>query len=769
MVNSFLVPEHHGSEQVAERVVLGGQVQGVGFRPFVYRLAQQLGVAGWIRNELGLVTLHIQGCAQAVEAFKQAMLYQAPPLAKPIIRDCLPTTLLACNGFQIEASETGRPAEVRLPADYYLCPDCERELFDPANRRYRYPFINCTQCGPRYTLIKQLPYDRANTGMADFTLCASCRQEYEDPADRRFHAEPIACPECGPQLQYYAADGRLIHDTQAALAQCAADLQRGKIIAVKGIGGYHLLCDALNDTAILRLRQRKPRPHKPLAVMFPAAGADGLDVIREMAILDAAAVGQLRDPSRTIVLVPKSDRYALSKHVAPALQEVGVFLPYSPLHSLLLHDFRGPLVASSANISGEPVLTNNQQVERRLAHVADAFLHHNRPIERPADDSVYRVIAGKARPLRTGRGVAPLELSLPLPLTQPTLAVGGHMKNTIALAWHDRIVISPHIGELDAPRSLDVFQQVANDLQQLYRVKAQRLVCDAHPGYASTRWAQQDGRSVTAVLHHHAHASALAGEHPHESRWLLFTWDGTGYGGDGTVWGGETFYGHAANWQRVASLRPFCLPGGDRASREPWRSALALCWETDRDWSLPAINSDLLHKAWQQQLNSPLCTSMGRLFDAAAALLGVCTQASFEGQAPMQLETLAAKVPAADHIELPMYLDQDGIWRCDWSGLLPVLLDHQRSVEQRAAGFHDTLARHILQQCRHFKEHYGEFAVGLGGGVFQNRLLTDTAFSLLTDAGFPVYLAEKVPCNDGGLCYGQIIEQACRDNNNSKS
>ena len=769
MQRSFTNTDNPNADQIAERLVLSGQVQGVGFRPFVYRLAHELGVRGWVRNECGQVSIHIQAQPAVIAKFKNALLHQAPPLAKPVLQECMPAALLSLHAFQIEASKAETPASIHLPADFYLCPDCERELFDAANRRYRYPFINCTQCGPRYTLIKRLPYDRANTGMAEFTLCPACRQEYEDPADRRFHAEPIACPACGPQLQYFAKEGGLISDTQTALARCVTDLRQGKIIALKGIGGYHLVCDAHNDAAISRLRECKPRPHKPLAVMFPASGEDGLDAIRAMAELDAVSAAQLRAPLRPIVLVPKGEAYSLSPHIAPGLNEVGVFLPYSPLHTLLLHDYQGPLVASSANISGEPVLTNNQAVERRLAHVADAFLHHNRPIERPADDSVYRVIASAPRPLRLGRGVAPLELSLPTPVSVPTLAVGGHMKNTIALAWDNRIVMSPHIGDLDAPRSLEVFQQVISDLQQLYGVKAQRLVSDAHPAYASTHWAQQDGREVSEVLHHHAHASAIAGEYAQESNWLVFAWDGTGYGGDGTIWGGETFYGQPSAWQRVASLRPFYLPGGDKAAREPWRAALALCWETELHWQAPFTNTDVLYKAWQQKLNSPQSSSMGRLFDAAAAIIDVCTQASFEGQGPMQLETLAMQFRCDDSVEIPLLSEQQELWRSDWSVLLPMLLDRQHSAAQRAACFHLSLARHILHQCQHFAHAYADFGVGLGGGVFQNRLLTETTMALLKDAGFRVYLPEKIPCNDGGLCYGQIIEQAYRDNVKDKS
>ena len=758
----------NSTTQVAEQLVLSGHVQGVGFRPFVYRIAQQYAVVGYVRNELGQVSIHVQGKAAAIAQFKQALLTQAPPLAKPVLQQSSPTDVLPLSTFKIEASESNSPVQIQLPPDYFMCPDCQRELFDPTNRRYRYPFINCTQCGPRYTLIKRLPYDRANTTMAEFTLCPTCRQEYENPADRRFHAEPIACPVCGPQLQYYAKDSGLISDTQHALAQCVAHLQQGKIIAVKGIGGYHLLCDARNDEAVLRLRRLKPRPQKPLAVMFPLAGEDGLEAVRGMTVIDTFAASQLSDPVRPIMLVAKSKHYTLSEYIAPGLNEVGVFLPYSPLHTLLLHDFDAPLVATSANISGEPVMTNNQQVEQRLAHVAEGFLHHNRPIERPADDSVYRVIANQSRPLRLGRGIAPLEMRLTLPIAEPTLAVGGHMKNAIALAWDDLIVISPHIGELDAPRSLDVFQQVCADLQQLYRVKATRLVCDAHPGYASSRWARQDGRRVTAVLHHHAHASALAGEYPDEQTWLVFAWDGTGYGEDATIWGGETFYGQPGRWQRCASLRPFFLPGGDKAGREPWRSALALCWEVEQAWSAPIENSALLYKAWQQRLNTPQCSSMGRLFDAAAALTGVCTQASFEGQAPMQLEAVAANVESAETIELPVTQDQHGVWRSDWSVLLPMLLDQQRSRSERAASFHHSVATHVLDQCQLFAQQHGDFAVGLGGGVFQNRLLTETTVSLLTHAGFRVYLAQQLPCNDGGLAFGQMIEQAFIDNEKDK-
>ena len=753
-------------EQITRLFILTGHVQGVGFRPFVYRLAKSLQIAGWVKNEVGQVRILTQGPAEVLDSFEQALIEEAPAISKPHIEQVLEADTDPIENFSILESHQDSEASIHLPPDYYLCPDCLSELFDQDNRRYRYPFINCTQCGPRYTLIKRLPYDREHTTMAEFTLCPECRQEYTDPMDRRFHAEPIACPVCGPQLQFYSEPSGLIQNNEQALTHCITALKKGEIVAVKGIGGYHLMCDARNDASIKHLRHTKPRPHKPLAVMFPLSHHHNLVDVDRMVRLTSTSTTMLIDPMRPIVLIKKRDNSELSEYIAPGLNDIGVFLPYSPLHALLLHEFNGPLVATSANISGEPVMTNNQQVEQRLNKVADAFLHHNRPIERPADDTVYRVIAGQPRPLRLGRGIAPLELKLPVKIDSPTLAVGGHMKNSIALAWDDRIVISPHIGDLDAPRSLEVFQQVCANLQQLYQVQAKQLICDAHPGYASTRWAKQDERPSIEVFHHHAHASAIAGEYPDEDNWLIFTWDGTGYGEDGTIWGSETFYGRPASWQRIASLRPFNLPGGDKAGREPWRAALALCWEAQKIWPDQPNNTELLYKAWQQKLNSPQSSAMGRLFDAAAALTGICNTASFEGQAPMYLETRAAQTANVDPINLGFDQDEVGIWRSDWADLLAMLLDNKLPAADRAACFHISLAAQLVQQCIQFREQFGDFAVGLTGGVFQNKLLSEQVIDMLTLEGFRVYLPERIPCNDGGLCYGQVVEVACKTMNN---
>lgn len=752
---------HPDAPLQALRLTVSGRVQGVGFRPFVYRLAHQFGLHGWVRNEAGTVEIWVQGVTAALEAFEQALLEQAPPLARPGITSRSPAASQAFETFEILPSRADTPARIHVPPDYFACDDCLRELRDPDNRRHRHPFINCTQCGPRYTLIGKLPYDRPNTSMAAFAMCPECRREYENPLDRRFHAEPVACPACGPRMQFIAPGVATDRDNAAALTQAVAALRAGRIIAVKGIGGYHLICDARNDIAIARLRAKKPRPHKPLAVMVPARGADGLEAVRALAELTPEHEHWLRDPVRPIVLVSKKLHAPLSQRIAPGLHEVGIMLPYSPLHHLLLDEFGGPLVATSGNVSGEPVLTENDDVTRRLAHVAEAFLHHDRPIQRPADDPVYRVIAGFARPLRHGRGSAPLELPLPFRLDKPVLAVGGHMKNTVALAWEDRIVVSPHIGDLDAPRSLTVFEQVIADLQKLYGVRAESIVCDAHPVYVSSRWSRRSGLPVTPVLHHYAHAAALAGEHPDVANWLVFAWDGVGYGADGTLWGGEALLGAPGRWQRAGSLRPFYLPGGEKAGREPWRSALSLCWEAGVEWKQCPEDPMLAHHAWRRRLNCPQTTSAGRLFDAAAALTGLHYRSSYEGQGPMLLEA-ACTEDSAHAIPLPLARNRQGLWETDWAPLLPFLMNQKLTVTERADGFHASLVRALVAQANALREEHGELAVGLGGGVFQNRVLTERAFAALRENGFDVRLMHQVPCNDAGISYGQIVESGFR-------
>ncbi len=737
------------------RIRVAGRVQGVGFRPFVYRLALEHGLSGWVRNVTGAVHIHAEGEAAALTRFIADLRARAPAIAQPEAAEVQAVPDERHTGFSILDSEAGAP-DIHVPPDLASCPECLAELSDPGDRRHGYPFINCTQCGPRYTLIDALPYDRANTRMAGFPLCAACRAEYEDPGNRRFHAEPVACPVCGPHLEYRRSGAdSAVHGDEACITATLADLNAGAIVAVKGIGGYHLLCDAGNAATIARLRANKPRPAKPLAVLC----AD-LEQARALVRIDATAAAQLSSPARPILILPRhaDGAFQPADGIAPGLAELGVFLPYSPLHHRLAHGFGRPLVATSGNLGGEPVLTDNEDAEQRLAHVADAFLHHDRPIARPADDSVWRMSLGRPRPIRLGRGCAPLELSLPRPVPEPVLALGGHMKNCICLAWEQRAVLSPHIGELDNERSLTTFAEVAETLQRLYAVRARRLLVDRHPGYGYQSWARARGLPLTGIGHHRTHASALAWEHPGVEHWILFTWDGVGLGDDGTLWGGEAFTGRPGAWTRRASLRPFRLPGGEAAARQPWRAAAALLWETGQ---AAPFAPELLHQAWQRGINSPQSSAAGRLFDAAAALLGLCHEARFEGEGPMRLEALAAAHPGQCEVDaLPLFRDPAGIWRADWAPLLAMLANPSLAPAERSWLLHARLAETVLAQALKLAAECGSRTVGLAGGVFQNRILVERIAERLAAHGFVLHLNQQLPVNDAGLGLGQTVEFA---------
>ncbi|MGZ4960471.1 MAG: carbamoyltransferase HypF [Methylomonas sp.] len=740
----------------AFHIIVTGRVQGVGFRPFVSRLANELAITGWVRNRSGRVEIHAEGQVEALTAFKTALIDRAPPLARPEQIQANQVSSEGFSDFVIHGSQAGESTDAHIPPDYFVCADCLAEMQNPGERRYRYPFINCTQCGPRYTLIDNLPYDRPNTAMAGFELCPDCHAEYSNPLDRRYHAQPLACSRCGPHLTFCREGFPDVSDNDAALSACLQGLRAGWIIAVKGVGGYHLLCDATQALPVSRLRQRKSRPDKPFAILVPWRGDDGLAMVEQLAELQEIEKLMLCSPLRPIVLVKKRIETALDSGVAPDLDEVGLMLPYSPLHHLLADAYDAPLVATSANLSGEPVLTDANEVEIRLKQVADAFLHHDRPIRRPADDSVYRRISGKTRPLRIGRGGAPIERKPPFRFKQPLLAVGADLKNAIALGFQDRVVISPHIGSLGSLRSEQVFEQVIADFQHLYGVGPKAIVCDAHPGFYSHQWAKRSGLPVIPVFHHHAHASALAGEHGLAEDCLIFTWDGTGFGEDGSIRGGETLFGSPGNWRRVGTLRPFYLPGGDKASRQPWRCALSMCWETGLDWPECPEDNRLLRAAWERKINCPLSSSAGRLFDAAAALTGIAQHASYEGHAAMQLE--AASYETQEIITLPQAMNASEVLVTDWSPLIGFLMDHNHSQAYRASIFHASLAATIVDQALFHRNQFGVSKIGLSGGVFQNRLLTEQALSGLTRQGFAVYLHEQLPAGDGGISYGQLIE-----------
>ena len=737
-------------------ITVSGHIQGVGFRPFVYRLATELKLSGYVKNSSGIVSVHIQGQPEQLNQFEKQLIDNAPAIAKPIIENSNKIQTETFDQFEIKKSDSQGKQDIHIPPDYFTCNDCLEELNDPEQRRYQYPFINCTQCGPRYTIIKSLPYDRPNTSLENFPLCADCFDEYTNPNDRRFHAQPLACEKCGPSISYTDEHKNSHH--QDAFSDCIQALNDGQIVAIKGVGGYHLMCDALNNDAIERLRQRKNRPDKPLAVMFPMTGDDGLETVLKYGQPTTLEAKKIVDPSRPIVLIKHKNQLPFS--ITSGLQEVGVFLPYSPLHHLLLNKMNRPLIATSGNVSGEPVITDIDEAEKKLATITDAFLHHNRPIQRPADDSVIRFIAEKAFTIRAGRGMTPLELTLPLSFDRPVLAIGGQMKVNIALAWENRVVISPHISDLGTLRGQTVFQQVIDDLQQLYNKHAEVIICDAHTRYTGHQWAKKQDIPHRSVYHHHAHASALAGEYPEIKNWLTFTWDGVGLGEDNSLWGGEALHGKPGNWQRLASFKTFHPPGADKAGREPWRSEAALRWSMNEKWSANIEPSELAFIAWKKKINSPATSAVGRLFDAASAIILGIKKVSFEAQAPMLLEA-CINHHCEDFIDLPLIKDPSGIMRADWSPLIQAIIDESQSVENRSAIFHNSMAHCLIQQALHLKQYDGiEYdAIGLAGGVFQNKYLTEKIISIARTHQLNVLIPSIIPSNDGGLSFGQVIEE----------
>lgn len=722
---------------INRKIKVIGTVQGVGFRPFIYRLAHEYQLMGSVQNLGGFVEIIVQGEIDNINKFIEDIIKKAPPLAKPVIAHQEDIFLEKLNHFQIIESKNTVNSNISVPADYFTCDDCLQELLDPNNPRYLYPFINCTHCGPRYSIIKSLPYDRKNTTMENFTLCSNCLQEYQNPLDRRFHAEPIACPKCGPKISFY--DNKQVI-TENILEIAIDYLKNGKILAVKGIGGYHLLCDANNDDAVQNLRIRKKRPDKPLAIIV-----DNIEINNKY----------LNDNIRPIVLINKKHiNFPFSEHIAPYLNEIGIMRAYSPLHYLLLKQFKKPLVATSGNISGEPVIIDNQEARDKLNTIVDGFLEHNREILRPVDDSVVRIIHNKANWIRLGRGISPLEMTLDYSIEKPILALGGHTKNTIALGFDNRIIVSQHIGDMAGKKSIQLFHQLIEDLKNLYQIQPEVITYDANPSFYSHQWAEnQENIEKIKVYHHHAHASHIAGEYPEVNQWLVFTYDGIGYGENHTLWGGEAFLGKAGDWQRVASIREFTLTGGDDAARAPWRSACALCWELNIDYfpEIPYIN--IAHQAFRKKINTFKTSAMGRLFDGAAYLLQLIKKTSFEGQAPMLLEAKAYKTNQC--IKADFY-QKDNILYYNWEKLIYYLLN-QNNIAEAASVFHTSIAQMMLEKAFILKEKYGEFTIGLSGGVFQNALLTEMVIELFLQHDFKIYTANKIPCNDAGLSFGQTM------------
>ena len=717
------------------RIALYGAVQGVGFRPFVYCLATEMSLTGWVLNSSSGLVVEIEGTPEQLTRFEQRLQSERPRASVITARESAWIPVEGATSFEIRASDSDKGKSVNVLPDLATCPDCRAELSDPANRRYQYAFTNCTNCGPRYTIVVDIPYDRPNTTMREFVLCPACREEYENPANRRFHAQPNACPVCGPQL-----DGT-IKDVAAALLQ-------GEIVALKGIGGFQLLVDARQPGAVARLRQRKHREEKPFALMMPS-----LEIAREYCEIAPAEQELLESQAAPIVLLQPKTGTDVAGNVAHCSPYLGVMLPYSPLHHMLMREFPYPLIATSGNRSDEPIAIGNDEARERLKGIADHFLMHNRPIVRACDDSVVRLTRGRAGILRRARGYAPLGIRVNRELP-PVLAVGGHLKNTVAIGIGQDVFLSQHIGDLETLEARQAFERAIQDLCRLYSFKPEAVVCDLHPDYASTHWAEKSGLPVVRVQHHQAHVAACAAENHVDGSYLGVSWDGTGYGLDGAIWGGEFFRAEGNEYKRVAHLRPFGLPGGDAAVREGWRSAASLLYECrdsrprpSGERSSPAAHAEMVREMLERRINVVPTTSVGRLFDAVASIIGLAHQNRFEGQAAMLLENEIGALRTEEAYPLP-----EG----DWGPLISsVVKDQQAGISASliAARFHNALVNWIVEVAERLKEKQ----IVLSGGVFQNRYLTERAATVLESRGFVVHTHHQVPPNDGGIALGQVV------------
>jgi hydrogenase maturation protein HypF len=745
------------------RLAVRGAVQGVGFRPCVYRLARALDLSGWVLNAPDGVIIEIEGPRERLDGFRARLEAEPPPNAVIVGVEATWLERVGFRGFEIrDSEERGEPTALVLP-DLATCEACRRELFDPDDRRHRYPFINCTHCGPRFSIIDSLPYDRARTSMREFTMCPACAQEYHDPSDRRFHAQPNACPLCGPQLAWWDDRGAVLAERDEALRAAVDALRRGLIVAVKGLGGFHLMVDARQECAVRRLRHRKHREEKPLALMYASIA----DVRRDCDVGPAEARLLASAEAPIVLLRRRHDRHSdVSASVAPGAPTLGVMLPYTPLHHLIAADFGAPVVATSGNLSDEPICTDERDAVVRLSRIADAFLVHDRPILRHVDDSIVRIVAGREMVLRRARGYAPLPVRLAE--DPPRLvAVGAHLKSAVAVTSGSNVFISQHLGDLETPQAVEAFDRVMRNLKGLFRAVPETVVTDLHPDYFSSRYARELGLPVATVQHHLAHVVGCLAENDIAGPALGVSWDGTGYGADGTIWGGEFLMVMDHVWHRAACLRPFPLPGGEQAVREPRRSALGLLYamagpaaiEIDAA-PLRAFDDAerrLLMQALERRVNAPITTSAGRLFDAVASILGLRQLAGFEGQAAMMLEW-AADEGAADAYPFEMTPgsgSQLAPLVIDWEPMIRGLLaDVARGTPTAtmAARFHETLARMIVAVA----EAVGLPRVALSGGCFQNRLLLERALARLRAAGFSPCWHQRVPPNDGGIALGQI-------------
>lgn len=752
------------------KITLKGLLQGIGFRPFVYRLATQYQQAGWVANDNTHVIIEIEGQSEQQGLFLSALQQQVPGCGHIIEIKQQEIPLLGETTFQLKTSLTlDEQKSAFVCPDIAVCDACVAELFDPNNRRYLHPFISCCHCGPRYSLMYSVPYDRYNTSLRNFPLCPQCLAEYQNPADRRFHAQTIACHDCGPQLSFCDSQGHVLQHKNTALAATITALKQGQIVAVKGVGGFQLLVDATNQDAVLTLRQRKHRISKPFALMVGS-----VTQAEELAELNDMEKQVLKSAAAPIVLVKAKSDLNIAPAVAPQQSLLGLMLAYTPLHYLIMHGMERPIIATSANQHGEPICIDNHQAIEKLAGIADFFLCHDRAILRPLDDSIVRVIAGKATVLRRARGYVPTPISLKNNISA-TLAVGGQLKNTVAIAQGNQVILSQHLGDLEQLETAQQFEKTIADLSDFYNLNPQRVVCDTHPDYVSSQYAQRLSVPVQTVQHHYAHILSCMAEHQLEPPVLGVAWDGTGLGADKQLWGGEFLSVTRQGFQRVAHLRPFPLIGGFQAIKEPRRVALALlygCFDeelfTEQYAHLVTQFSQselkLLHGMLKKSLNCPQTTSIGRLFDGVASLLGLCQISEFEGQAAMALERAAMfEIYSESYsIELmtssPLRTGSHATNEIDWQPLLlGILTDLPRlTKEQIAAKFHQTLGKMIFAVAEKFEL----LPIVLSGGCFQNAYLVDAIENLNLEHGYPLFRHEKIPPNDGGLALGQIYHQS---------
>ena len=770
--------------QATRHIHVTGVVQGVGFRPFVYGLATRLDLLGWVCNTSAGVDIMIQGEAEQLDLFAESLSTKAPPLARIEQVTTKEAPVVDFADFEIRDSESVLGAFQPVAPDVALCPDCERELFDPTDRRYLYSFINCTNCGPRYTIIKDLPYDRPATTMADFPLCAACRREYEDPANRRFHAQPVACPDCGPFVQLRASSelSQIVTNIEmrwSAIVKTRKLLREGRIIAIKGLGGFHLACDATNEIAVAELRRRKGRAGKPFALMF----AD-VKTVSKFCYLDGPEMALLNSHEKPIVLLDRKNKTTIAPSVAPGMDTLGAMLPYTPMHHLLLNQSdpilqREPappvLVMTSGNFSEEPIATDNVDALEKLALLADAFLIHNRDIHIRCDDSVVRVnhwqnansLGAQQTPviyLRRSRAYAPYPVRLPFDLA-PSLAVGGELKNTFCLTREHYAILSHHIGDMENVEVYQAFEQGVEHLSRLFCVRPELIAHDLHPGYFTTHYARECSNLLRVpVQHHHAHIAACMADNGLTDRKLIgLSFDGTGYGADGKIWGGEVLLASYADFERVAHLEYLPLPGGDTATRSPWRIAVGYAEALGLDIEdLPFLHTlepqavQVVRKQVKKKLNTPETSSMGRLFDAVACLVGVRSQVSYEAQAAMELEVLSR--PYLDiGPGYPFEIDGQDIRVAGLLGQIIADVRNKKSAGWIGARFHQTVSSISLEISRQMREKYGIHEVALSGGIWQNQVLLDLVLRALIQNNFIVYTHQSTPANDGGLSLGQAV------------